>query len=47
MIFCLNGSSLDKVLMDRPHFGTQEIVGDLLSNRGADEVVKEISAKIS
>jgi proteasome accessory factor A len=47
MIFCLNGSSLDKILMDRPHFGTQEIVGNLLSSKCAEEVVKEISAHAS
>jgi len=47
MIFCLNGSSLDKIVMDRPHFGTQELVGDLLSSRCADEVVQEISTKAS
>ena len=47
MVFSLKNSSLNKVLMDRPHFGTREIVGDLLSDRCADEVVREISADIS
>ena len=47
MIFCLNGSSLDKIVMDRPHFGTQELVGDLLSSSCADEVVQEVSTKAS
>ena len=46
MIFCVKGSPLSKVLMDRPHFGTREIVGDLLSKKCADEVVQEISARI-
>jgi len=44
IIFCLDGSSLDKVLMDRPHFGTREIVGDLLRNCTAAELVKSILA---
>ena len=44
IIFCLDGSSLDKVLMDRPHFGTREIVGDLLRNCTAAELVKSIHA---
>ena len=42
MVFCLDGSSLDKVLMDRPHFGSFEIVGDLLRDSTAAEVVEAI-----
>ncbi len=42
MIFSLDGSSLDKVLMDRPHFGTHEIVGDLLRTCTASELVHAI-----
>ena len=42
MIFSLDGSSLDKVLMDRPHFGTHEIVGDLLRTCTAAELVHAI-----
>ena len=42
MIFSLDGSSLDKILMDRPHFGTHEIVGDLLRNCTAAELVEAI-----
>jgi Pup amidohydrolase len=42
MIFCLDGASLDKILMDRPHFGTHEIVGDLLRDCTAAELVKAI-----
>jgi len=42
MIFCLDGSSLDKILMDRPHFGTQEIVGELLRNCTAAELVEAV-----
>lgn len=42
MIFSLDGSSLDKILMDRPHFGTQKIVGDLLRTCTASELVHAI-----
>lgn len=42
MIFCVDGSSLDKILMDRPHFGTQEIIGNLLSDCTASELVQAI-----
>ncbi len=42
MIFSLDGSSLDKILMDRPHFGTQEIVGNLLRTCTASELVHAI-----
>ena len=42
MVFCTDGSSLDKILMDRPHFGTKEIVGDLLKNCAASELVEAV-----
>ena len=42
MIFCTDDSSLDKILMDRPHFGTQEMTGDLLRNCTAAELVQAI-----
>lgn len=32
----------DKIMMERPHFGTQQIVGELLSYCTAEELVKEI-----
>ncbi|MCZ6680660.1 MAG: depupylase/deamidase Dop [Candidatus Poribacteria bacterium] len=44
MIFCIDGSSLDKILMDRPHFGTQDIVGDLLRDCTAAELVQAVLA---
>ena len=42
MVFCTDGSSLDKILMDRPHFGTKEVVGDLLKNCAASELVEAV-----
>ena len=42
MIFCTDDSSLDKILMDRPHFGTQEMTGDLLRDCTAAELVQAI-----
>ncbi|MEE3194753.1 MAG: proteasome accessory factor PafA2 family protein, partial [Candidatus Poribacteria bacterium] len=42
MVFCTDGSSLDKILMDRPHFGTKEVVGDLLKNCTASELVEAV-----
>ena len=47
LVFCLDGLSLDKILMDRPHFETREIVGELLNNRTANEVVQEIGTETS
>ena len=44
IIFCIDGSSLDKILMDRPHFGTREIVGDLLRDCKVAELVQAILA---
>lgn len=35
-------SGFDKIMMERPHYGTQEIVGDLLSNCSVDELVNQI-----
>lgn len=32
----------DKIMMERPHFGTQQIVGELLNHCTAEELVKEI-----
>lgn len=37
--------SFDKIMMDRPHFGTQKIVGELLNNCTADELVKKLRSK--
>ena len=37
--------SFDKIMMDRPHFGTQKIVGELLNNCTADELVKKLQSK--
>ncbi len=38
-----NGSSgFDKIMMDRPHFGTQAIVGELLNTCTVDELVGKI-----
>jgi proteasome accessory factor A len=42
MIFIGKSGELDKIMMDRPHFGTQKIVGELLNNCTAEELVKEI-----
>ena len=42
MVFSIDGSSLDKILMDRPHFGTHEIVGELLRDCTAAELVQAI-----
>ena len=42
MIFVNKSGGLDKIMMDRPHFGTQQIVGELLNNCTAEELVKEI-----
>ena len=42
MVFCIDGSSLDKILMDRPHFGTKEVVGDLLKNCTVSELVEAV-----
>lgn len=42
MVFCTDSSSLDKILMDRPYFGTKELVGDLLKNCTASELVEAI-----
>ena len=42
MIFISQSGGLDKIMMDRPHFGTQKIVGELLNNCTAEELVKEI-----
>ena len=42
MIFIGKSGGLDKIMMDRPHFGTQKIVGDLLNTCTAEELVKEI-----
>jgi proteasome accessory factor A len=47
MVFSIDGSSLDKILMDRPHFGTREIVGELLRNCTAAELVQAILASNS
>ncbi len=33
---------LEKIMMERPHFGTQEIVGELLRTCTADELVQKI-----
>ena len=42
MVFCTDSSSLDKIIMDRPYFGTKELVGDLLKNCTASELVEAI-----
>ena len=42
MIFTNKSGRLDKIMMDRPHFGTQKIVGELLNNCTAEELVKKI-----
>ena len=42
MIFNNKSGGLDKIMMDRPHFGTQKIVGELLNNCTAAELVKKI-----
>jgi proteasome accessory factor A len=47
MIFINKSGGLDKIMMDRPHFGTQQIVGELLNNCTAEELVKEIRGEAS
>ena len=47
MIFVSKSGGLDKIMMDRPHFGTQQIVGGLLNNCTAEELVKEIRGEAS
>ena len=47
MIFISKSGGLDKIMMDRPHFGTQQIVGELLNNCTAEELVKEIRGEAS
>lgn len=42
MIFSNKSGGLDKIMMDRPHFGTQKIVGELLNKCTAEELVKKI-----
>ncbi len=37
----------DKIMMERPHFGTQEIVGELLHTCTAEELVKKIKETAS
>ena len=37
----------DKIMMERPHFGTQQLVGELLNSCTAAELVKEIKANAS
>ena len=47
MIFIDKSGGLDKIMMDRPHFGTQKIVGELLNNCTAEELVKKIQGDAS
>ncbi len=35
-------SGFEKIMMERPHFGTQEIVGEMLNNCTVDELVNQI-----
>ena len=35
-------SGFEKIMMERPHFGTQEIIGEMLSNCTVDELVNQI-----
>ena len=37
-------TGFDKIMMDRPHFGTDEIVGELLHTCTVDELVNKIKA---
>lgn len=37
-------TGFDKIMMERPHFGTQDIVGDLLNTCTVDELVNQIKA---
>ena len=47
MIFIGESGGLDKIMMNRPHFGTQKIIGELLNNCTAEELVKEIRGNAS
>lgn len=47
MIFTNKSGGLEKIMMDRPHFGTQKIVGELLNNCTAEELVKKIRGDAS
>lgn len=42
MVFCIDGSALDKVFMDRPHFGSKALVGNLLNCDSARQLVEKI-----
>jgi len=42
MVFCIDDSALDKVFMDRPHFGSKALVGDLLNCDSARQLVEKI-----
>ncbi len=47
MIFISKSGGLDKIIMDRPHFGTQQIVGELLNTCTAEELVRDIRGDAS
>ena len=47
MIFTSKAGGLNKIMMDRPHFGTQKIVGELLNTCTAEELVREIQGNAS
>ena len=38
---------LDKIMMERPHFGTEQIVGELLDSCSVEELVQQIKANTS
>ena len=42
MVFCIDDSALDKVFMDRPHFGSKALVGNLLDCDSARQLVEKI-----
>ncbi len=47
MIFIGKTGGLEKIMMDRPHFGTQKIVGELLNNCTAEELVRALQRNSS
>ena len=44
IVFSTGGSSLNKIFMDRPHFGNKALVGDLLNCNSVNQLVEKFSS---
>ena len=44
IVFSTGGSSLNKIFMDRPHFGNKALVGDLFNCNSVSQLIEKFSS---